>query len=159
MAKKYKIIYSDIQPNTKEAGVWVNTTDGNVMIEKDGKWVDDGGNGAIDSNNTITFTWQEAITSGGEIGGSDLTITGYKEYTFTVKEGTTLGEFIYSNQGQILYIGNIRDNDFDSVFQIVCVGDDFMPQTHMLHIYDQDGYSASITRTIQNGDIYKAIND
>ena len=43
MSKKNKVVYSDIQPNTKEAGVWVNTTDGNVMVEKDGKWVDDGG--------------------------------------------------------------------------------------------------------------------
>ena len=45
MSKKNKIVYSDIQPNAKEAGVWVNTTDGNVKIEKDGKWVDDGGSG------------------------------------------------------------------------------------------------------------------
>ena len=43
MSKKNKIVYSDIQPNAKEAGVWVNTTDGNIKIEKDGKWVDDGG--------------------------------------------------------------------------------------------------------------------
>ena len=43
MSKKKKIVYSDIQPNAKEAGVWVNTTDGNVKIEKDGKWVDDSG--------------------------------------------------------------------------------------------------------------------
>lgn len=46
MSKKNKIVYSDIQPNAKEAGVWVNTTDGNVKIEKDGKWVDDGGSGS-----------------------------------------------------------------------------------------------------------------
>ena len=50
MSKKNKVVYSDIQPNTKEAGVWVNTTDGNVMVEKDGKWVDDSGssNGSED---------------------------------------------------------------------------------------------------------------
>lgn len=46
MSKKNKIVYSDVQPNAKEAGVWVNTTDGNVKIEKDGKWVDDGGSGS-----------------------------------------------------------------------------------------------------------------
>ena len=46
MSKKNKIVYSDIQPNAKEAGVWVNTTDGNIKIEKDGKWVDDGGSGS-----------------------------------------------------------------------------------------------------------------
>lgn len=43
MSKKNKVIYSNIQPNTKEAGIWVNTNDGNIKIEKDGKWVDDGG--------------------------------------------------------------------------------------------------------------------
>ena len=43
MSKKNKIVYSNVQPNTKEAGVWVNTDDGNVKVEKDGKWVDDGG--------------------------------------------------------------------------------------------------------------------
>ena len=46
MSKKNKIIYSNVQPNTKEAGVWVNTDDGNVKVEKDGKWVDDGGSGS-----------------------------------------------------------------------------------------------------------------
>ena len=46
MSKKNKIVYSNVQPNTKEAGVWVNTTDGNVKVEKDGKWVDDGGSGS-----------------------------------------------------------------------------------------------------------------
>lgn len=50
--KKHKVIYSNVQPNTKEAGVWVNTTDGNVMVEKDGKWVDDGGN-TNNPNDTI----------------------------------------------------------------------------------------------------------
>lgn len=54
MSKKNKVVYSDIQPNTKEAGVWVNTTDGNVMVEKDGKWVDDGG-GEIDGDNTVEY--------------------------------------------------------------------------------------------------------
>lgn len=46
MSKKNKVVYSNIQPNTKEAGIWVNTNDGNIKIEKDGKWVDDGGNGS-----------------------------------------------------------------------------------------------------------------
>lgn len=48
MSKKNKIVYSNVQPNTKEAGVWVNTDDGNVKVEKDGKWVDDGGSGSSD---------------------------------------------------------------------------------------------------------------
>ena len=54
MAKKNKVIYSDVQPNAKEAGIWVNTNDGNVKVEKDGKWVDDntgtpgGGGGQLD---------------------------------------------------------------------------------------------------------------
>ena len=43
-----KVIYSNIQPNTKEAGIWINTNDGNVKIEKDGKWIDDGGSGSSD---------------------------------------------------------------------------------------------------------------
>lgn len=43
MSKRNKVVYSNIQPNTKEAGIWVNTDDGNIKIEKDGKWVDDGG--------------------------------------------------------------------------------------------------------------------
>lgn len=43
MSKKNKIVYSNVQPNAKEAGIWVNTTDGNVKIEKNGKWVDDSG--------------------------------------------------------------------------------------------------------------------
>lgn len=55
MSKKNKVIYSDIQPNAKEAGVWVNTTDGNVKVEKDGKWVDDGGSGANGGNNNALY--------------------------------------------------------------------------------------------------------
>lgn len=55
MSKKNKIVYSDIQPNAKEAGVWVNTTDGNVKVEKDGKWVDDGGNGGNTESSTIEY--------------------------------------------------------------------------------------------------------
>lgn len=54
MSKKNKIIYSDIQPNTKEAGVWVNTVDGNVKVEKDGKWVDDGGSGSGSVEGTVS---------------------------------------------------------------------------------------------------------
>lgn len=53
MSKKNKIVYSDVQPNTKEAGVWVNTTDGNIKIEKDGKWVDDGGSG--DNSDSMSY--------------------------------------------------------------------------------------------------------
>lgn len=41
MSKKNKVIYSDIQPNPKEAGIWVNPNSGNVKVEKDGKWVED----------------------------------------------------------------------------------------------------------------------
>ena len=37
MSKEYKVIESIIQPNHKEAGVWVNTNDGNVKVNKDGK--------------------------------------------------------------------------------------------------------------------------
>ena len=54
MAKKNKVIYSDVQPNAKEAGIWVNPNDGNVKVEKGGKWVDDntgtpgGGGGQLD---------------------------------------------------------------------------------------------------------------
>lgn len=54
MAKKNKVIYSDVQPNAKEAGIWVNPNDGNVKVEKAGKWVDDntgtpgGGGGQLD---------------------------------------------------------------------------------------------------------------
>lgn len=44
MSKKNKVVYSNIQPNTKEAGIWVNTNDGNIKIERDGKWIDDGSN-------------------------------------------------------------------------------------------------------------------
>lgn len=54
MSKKNKIVYSDIQPNAKEAGVWVNTTDGNIKIEKDGKWVDDGGSSSGEAS-TIEY--------------------------------------------------------------------------------------------------------
>jgi hypothetical protein len=50
MSKKNKIVYSNVQPNAKEAGIWVNTTDGNVMVEKDGKWVDDNGEGSASSD-------------------------------------------------------------------------------------------------------------
>ena len=55
MSKKNKVVYSDIQPNTKEAGVWVNTTDGNVMVEKDGKWVDDGGSSSGGEVSTVEY--------------------------------------------------------------------------------------------------------
>ena len=55
MSKKNKIVYSDVQPNAKEAGVWVNTTDGNVKVEKDGKWVDDGGSGSGESGKTDSY--------------------------------------------------------------------------------------------------------
>lgn len=55
MSKKNKVVYSDIQPNAKEAGVWVNTTDGNVMVEKDGKWVDDGGSGSGSEDESIVY--------------------------------------------------------------------------------------------------------
>lgn len=55
MSKKNKVVYSDIQPNTKEAGVWVNTTDGNVMVEKDGKWVDDSGSGSGSEDESIVY--------------------------------------------------------------------------------------------------------
>lgn len=54
MSKKNKVVYSDIQPNAKEAGVWVNTTDGNIKIEKDGKWVDDGGSS---SGSGVEYTY------------------------------------------------------------------------------------------------------
>ena len=59
MSKKNKIVYSDIQPNAKEAGVWVNTTDGNVKVEKDGKWVDDGGSSSEsgDSDSNVKFEY------------------------------------------------------------------------------------------------------
>lgn len=53
MSKKNKVIYSNIQPNPKEAGVWVNTDDGNVKVEKDGKWVDDGGSG--DNSDSMSY--------------------------------------------------------------------------------------------------------
>ena len=36
MSKRNKVVYSNIQPNTKEAGIWVNTDDGNIKIEKVG---------------------------------------------------------------------------------------------------------------------------
>ena len=64
MSKKNKIIYSDIQPNAKEAGVWVNTTDGNVKIEKDGKWVDDGGSSSGSGSgdeHLIYYKFEQAI--------------------------------------------------------------------------------------------------
>ncbi len=55
MSKKNKVVYSNIQPNTKEAGIWVNTDDGNIKIEKDGKWVDDGGNGGNAEASNIEY--------------------------------------------------------------------------------------------------------
>lgn len=55
MSKKNKIVYSDIQPNTKEAGVWVNTVDGNVKVEKDGNWVDDSGSGSGSSDKHVIY--------------------------------------------------------------------------------------------------------
>lgn len=55
MSKKNKVIYSDIQPNAKEAGVWVNTNDGNIKIEKDGEWVDDGGSSNGGSGENIYY--------------------------------------------------------------------------------------------------------
>ena len=57
MSKKNKIVYSDIQPNAKEAGVWVNTSDGNVKIEKDGKWVDDGGSSSGSGSGDDNFIY------------------------------------------------------------------------------------------------------
>lgn len=54
MSRKNKVVYSNIQPNTKEAGIWINTTDGNVKIEKDGKWIDDGGSSSEESS-TIEY--------------------------------------------------------------------------------------------------------
>lgn len=57
MSKKNKIVYSDIQPNAKEAGVWVNTTDGNIKIEKDGKWVDDGGSSSGSGSGDDNFIY------------------------------------------------------------------------------------------------------
>ena len=64
MSKKNKIVYSDVQPNAKEAGVWVNTTDGNVKIEKDGKWVDDGGSSSGGDDNVIYYKFSEPFYLG-----------------------------------------------------------------------------------------------
>lgn len=72
MSKKIKVIYSNIQPNTKEAGIWVNTDDGNIKIEKDGKWIDDGGNGNEKGTNAIlnvavVVGKQDSTTSFGDV--------------------------------------------------------------------------------------------
>lgn len=76
MSKKNKIVYSNVQPNTKEAGVWVNTTDGNVKVEKDGKWVDDGGNKNI---RYYSVKWDELL-SDGEIDAEFFVIANYEWY-------------------------------------------------------------------------------
>ena len=61
MSKKNKIIYSDIQPNAKEAGIWVNTTDGNVKVEKDGKWVDDGGSNSGGGDRILIYSFKTYV--------------------------------------------------------------------------------------------------
>lgn len=83
MSKKNKIVYSDIQPNAKEAGIWVNTTDGNVKIEKDGKWVDDSGSSSglkyLPKYYSIDWSvaeegWKEAL-KGGEFPPTEIAAT------------------------------------------------------------------------------------
>lgn len=64
MSRKNKVVYSNIQPNTKEAGIWVNTDDGNIKIEKDGKWVDDGGNGGNAEASSIEYLDVRDVDSG-----------------------------------------------------------------------------------------------
>lgn len=104
MSKKNKIVYSDVQPNAKEAGVWVNTTDGNVKIEKDGKWVDDAGSGSGDS--------------GGE--ASTIEYLDLRNYS-----GTAFGVAVNAKSLLFKFNSNLFNGDSESapVYQIYVVGD------------------------------------
>lgn len=92
MSKKNKIVYSDIQPNVKEAGVWVNTTDGNVKVEKDGKWVDDGGSGSGGDNKFALYYDYGIIDNFPELKGNDF---------FEFEPGMTWAQWLTSDYNTI----------------------------------------------------------
>lgn len=77
MSKKNKVVYSGIQPNVKEAGIWVNTDTFEVKIEQGGKWVS--GTSASNEKKEIEFT---IILS--------------EEATFIAQEGMTWGQWVES---------------------------------------------------------------
>lgn len=97
MSKKNKVVYSDIQPNTKEAGVWVNTTDGNVMVEKDGKWVDDSGSS---SNNEEDIIYAH-ISQEWEFDNAQVVLASVSDELIIYKEGVPTPS-IYKGR----YLGN-----------------------------------------------------
>lgn len=79
MSKKNKVVYSNVQPNTKEAGIWVNTDNGNISIAENDKWK--GGNTQHAPAEKITFTVMDS--------------SGY-EITYTAEKGMTWKQFIGS---------------------------------------------------------------
>lgn len=121
MSKKNKIVYSDIQPNAKEAGVWVNTTDGNIKIEKDGKWVDDGGSSSGGDNKFALYYDYGIIDSFPEIKGTDF---------FEFEPGMTWVQWLASDYNTIF-----DKKSYSETFVFLVRNDAYM--------YIQDGYTDS----------------
>lgn len=87
--KKNKVIYSNIQPNPKEVGIWVNTDNGNVKVEKNGKWVDD-------SDVETPSTPSEPV----KVNVICFTISGTP---YLAEEGMTWGEWVISEYNDSTY--------------------------------------------------------
>ena len=111
MSKKNKIVYSDVQPNAKEAGVWVNTTDGNVKVEKDGKWVDDGGSS---SGSGSELKWEYyKINHSEDKWGFLMNALNLSTYLYYTSSGSTWIEYIGRAYPYI-------NDDYQNVYKIAC---------------------------------------